>query len=34
MLRKRSEMARLRKLSPGEVRQLIFAHRLGLGDVA
>jgi GT2 family glycosyltransferase len=34
MLRKRSEIARLRKLSPGDVRRLIFANRLGLGDVA
>ena len=34
MLRKRAEIARLRRLSPGEVRRLIFANRLGLGDVA
>ncbi len=34
MLRKRREIARLRRLSPGEVRRLIFAHRLGLGEVA
>lgn len=34
MLRKRSEIAGLRKLSPGEVRRLILAHRLSLKDVA
>ena len=34
MLRKRAEIARLRRLSPREVRRLIFANRLGLGDVA
>jgi GT2 family glycosyltransferase len=34
MLRKRREIARVRRLSPGEVRRLIFAHRLGLGEVA
>jgi hypothetical protein len=34
MLRKRSEIARMRKLSPADVRRLIFANRLGLGDVA
>ena len=34
MLRKRAEIARLRRLSPGEVRRLIFAHRLGLEEVA
>jgi hypothetical protein len=34
MLRKRADLERLRRLSPGEVRRLIFAHRLGLGEVA
>jgi GT2 family glycosyltransferase len=34
MLRKRAEIARIRKLSPGDVRRLIFANRLALGDVA
>ena len=34
MLRKRAAIARLRRLSPGEVRRLIFANRLSLGDVA
>jgi GT2 family glycosyltransferase len=34
MLRKRAEIARMRKLSPADVRRLIFANRLGLGDVA
>jgi GT2 family glycosyltransferase len=34
MLRKRREIERMRKLAPGEVRQLILAHRLSLRDVA
>jgi len=34
MLRKRGELARVRRLSPREVRSLIFANRLGLGEVA
>jgi len=34
MLRKRKEIARIRKLSPREVRRLILAHRLPLKDVA
>jgi hypothetical protein len=33
-LRKRSAIKRMGKLSPREVRQLIMAHRLRLGDVA
>lgn len=34
MLMKRSEMARLRRLSPREVRGLLLAHRLSLREVA
>ena len=34
MLRKRADIARLRRVSPGELRRLILANRLGLGDVA
>ena len=34
MLRKRAEVDRLRKLSPGEVRRLIFRYRLAWRDVA
>ena len=34
MLRKRRDLAGRRKLSPPEVRRLILAHRLGLGEVA
>jgi GT2 family glycosyltransferase len=34
MLAKRRQTRRWRKLSPAEVRRLIFAHRLSLGDVA
>jgi GT2 family glycosyltransferase len=34
MLRKRAEIARVRKLSPREVRQLILSNRLGWRDVA
>ncbi len=34
MLRKRREMRKLRRLSPGDVRRLILAHRLPLRDVA
>ena len=32
--RKRREIARLRKLSPREVRRLLWSNRLGLRDVA
>jgi hypothetical protein len=32
MLRKRTAVRRLRRLSPGEVRRLILAHRLSLKD--
>jgi len=32
MLRKRTEVRRLRRLSPGEVRRLILAHRLSLEE--
>jgi len=34
MLRKRAEVDRLRKLSPGDVRRLILSHRLSLREVA
>lgn len=34
MLRKRAAVQRLRKLSPGDVRRLILAHRLSLRDTA
>ena len=34
MLRKRSAIARLRRLSPREVRRLLWRHRLSLRDVA
>jgi len=34
MLRKRTAIRRIRKLSPGEVRRLILAHRLSLREVA
>jgi GT2 family glycosyltransferase len=34
MLRKRAEVARIRRLAPGEVRRLILAHRLPLREVA
>jgi len=34
MLRKRAEIGRFRKLSPGEVRRLILSHRLSLREVA
>jgi len=34
MLRKRAQIARLRRLSPGQVRRLIFANRLSLREVA
>src|SRR5437763_12399859 len=34
MLRKRSEIAHLRRLTPGEVRRLLLAHRLTLKEVA
>jgi len=34
MLGKRAQVNRIRRLSPREVRRLIFAHRLGLGEVA
>jgi len=33
-LRKRAEMRRIRRLSPGEVRRLILAHRLSLRETA
>ena len=33
MFRKRKEIRRIRRLSPGEVRRLILAHRLSLKDV-
>jgi hypothetical protein len=32
MLRKRTAIRRLRRLSPGEVRRLILAHRLALEE--
>jgi GT2 family glycosyltransferase len=34
MLRKRAEIRRLRRVSPGEVRRLLLRHRLSLRDVA
>jgi GT2 family glycosyltransferase len=34
MLRKRAEIRRIRRLTPGEVRRLILAHRLSLREVA
>jgi hypothetical protein len=34
MLRKRAEIRRIRRLTPGEVRRLILAHRLSLRDAA
>jgi hypothetical protein len=34
MLRKRAEILRIRRLTPGEVRRLILAHRLSLKEVA
>ncbi|HEV3201433.1 MAG TPA: glycosyltransferase family 2 protein [Bryobacteraceae bacterium] len=34
MLRKRAAIGRIRRLSPGEVRRLILAHRLSLREVA
>ena len=34
MLRKRAEIRRIRRLTPGEVRRLILAHRLSLKEVA
>ena len=34
MLRKRGAIARMRRLTPGETRRLILAHRLSLKDVA
>jgi len=34
MLRKRSTIAQIRKLTSGEVRRLILAHRLSLREVA
>ena len=34
MFRKRKEIRRIRRLSPGAVRRLILAHRLSLRDVA
>jgi len=34
MLRKRAQIRRIRRLTPGEVRRLILAHRLSLREVA
>jgi hypothetical protein len=34
MLRKRAAIERIRRLSPGDVRRLIFANRLSLRDTA
>jgi GT2 family glycosyltransferase len=34
MLRKRADVARIRRLAPGEVRRLILEHRLALGEIA
>jgi hypothetical protein len=34
MLAKRAEIDRIRRLTPGEVRQLLLAHRLSLREVA
>jgi hypothetical protein len=34
MLGKRAEIGRIRRLTPGEVRRLILAHRLSLKEVA
>jgi hypothetical protein len=34
MLRKRADIRRIRRLTPGEVRRLILANRLGLRDAA
>jgi hypothetical protein len=34
MLRKRADIRRIRRLTPGEVRRLILAHRLSLRDAA
>ena len=34
MLRKRAAVRRMRRLAPGDVRRLIWNHRLGLGEVA
>jgi len=34
MLRKRADIRRIRRLTPGEVRRLILAHRLSLKEVA
>jgi len=34
ILRKRAEVARIARLSPGEVRRLILSHRLSLREVA
>ncbi len=34
MLRKRAQIDRIRRLTPGEVRRLLLAHRLSLKEVA
>jgi hypothetical protein len=34
MLRKRADIRRIRRLTPGEVRRLILAHCLSLRDAA
>jgi hypothetical protein len=34
MLRKRAQIRRIRRLTPGEVRRLLLAHRLSLAEVA
>jgi hypothetical protein len=34
MLRKRAEVRRISRLTPGEVRRLILTHRLSLKEVA
>jgi hypothetical protein len=34
MLGKRAQIDRIRKLTPGEVRRLLLAHRLSLTEVA
>jgi hypothetical protein len=34
MLRKRADIRRIRRLTPGEVRRLILAHRLSLKELA
>jgi hypothetical protein len=34
MLGKRAQIRRIRRLTPGQVRRLLLAHRLGLREVA